>query len=210
VDGFLAQLAKRLRIPDGEIVTGDEIRDWPDGKVQELVNEGILEQIEPGTTVVCDQCDEHCPIEPPRRTDPRTGKVVSVHNCMHETAGGRIEIDLDRLRRWRISESKLRELGLLEKGKKIRRRRRRSSQLTGREQEVYRLVHIEGKTQLQAAHELGCSAQNISKLLKKAEYKIELAKSRSVSLSKAQRLPEDRRGQVNVSTEDESIPDDDT
>jgi len=209
LDELLAQLARRLRIPDADIVTGDEVQDWPEGKLQELLDKGILEPIEPGTTVVCDQCDEHCSIEPQRRTDPRTGKVVGVHNCMHETAGGRIEIDLDRLRRWRISESKLKELGLLEERKKARRRRRRSSQPTPREQEVYRLVHIEGKTQLQAAHELGCSAQNISGLLKKAEYKIELAKSRSVSLSKAQRLPEDRRGQVDIEAGDESPPGDD-
>jgi DNA-binding CsgD family transcriptional regulator len=208
LDKFVAELAARLRIDDADIVTGDEIRVWPEGKLQELMTEGILEDIEPGTTVVCDECDERCSIEPQLRTDPHTGKMVGVHICVRDEAGGRMEIDLDRLRRWRISESKLQELGLLEKGKKTRRRRRRSSQLTPREQDVYRLIHVEGKTQLQAAHELRCSAQNISKLLKKAEYKIELDRSRSVSLSKAQRLPEDRRGQVDVEAGDESSLDD--
>jgi DNA-binding CsgD family transcriptional regulator len=209
VDGFLAQLARRLRIPDADVVTADEVRGWPDGKVQELLREGILEQIEPGTTVVCDQCDEHCSIEPQRRTDPRNGRAVGFHICMREEAGGRIEIDLDRLRRWRINESKLKEMGLPEKGKKTRRRRRRSSQLTPREQEVYQLIHIEGKTQSQAAYELGCKPQSVSKLLKKAETKLGLGRSRSVSLSKAQKLPEDKRGQVDISTEDESVLDDD-
>jgi hypothetical protein len=111
VDGFLAQLAKRLCIPDADIITGDEVRDWPDGKLEELLAEGILQEIEPGTTVVCDQCDEHCSIEPQRRTDPRTGKMVGVHICLREKAGGRIEINLDRLRRWRINKRKLSQLG---------------------------------------------------------------------------------------------------
>lgn len=125
---------------------------------------------------------------------------------MREDAGGRIEIDLDRLRRWRISESKLRELGGFKK--KIKRVRRKSSLPTRRQQEVYRLIHVEGKTPSQAAYELGCSPQNISKLLKKAEMKLALGRSRSISLSKAQRLPEDKRGQVDVGTEDGLILDD--
>jgi DNA-binding CsgD family transcriptional regulator len=208
VDGFLARLTKRLRIPDADVVTGDEIRDWPEGKFEELLAGGILQEIEHGTTVVCDQCDERCCIEPQRRTDPQTGRTIGIHICTREAAGGRIEIDLDRLRRWRINERKVKELGFLRK--KVKRVRRKSSQPTRREQEVYRLIHAEGKTQSQAAYELGCSSQNISKLLKQAETKLGLNKSRSVSLSKAQKLPEDKRGQVDVSTEGEAAPNDDT
>ena len=111
MDGFLAQLAKRLRIPDAEIITGDEIRNWPDGRLQELLEKGILEEIEPGTTVICDQCDKHCSIEPQLRTDPHTGKMVGVHVCRCEEAGGRIEIDLDRLRQWKINKRRLSKLG---------------------------------------------------------------------------------------------------
>jgi len=207
VDGLLAQLARRLRIPDADVVTADEIRNWPVGKLEELLVQRVLQEIEPGTTVVCDQCDERCCIEPQRRTDPQTGKTIGVHVCMHEEAGGRIEIDLNRLRRWRINESKVKELGFLRK--KVKRVRRKSSQPTRREQEVYRLIHAEGKTLAQAAYELGCSSQNISKLLKKAEMKLGLGKSRSISLSKAGKLPEDRRGQVDVCTEDEAVLDDD-
>jgi len=107
VDGFLAQLVRRLRIPDADIVTGDEIRDWPQGKLQELIAEGILEKMEPGKTVVCDQCAEGCSIEPQLRTNPQTGKIVGFHICLREEAGGTIEIDLDRLRQWQINKRKL-------------------------------------------------------------------------------------------------------
>jgi hypothetical protein len=107
VDGFLAQLAKRLRIPDADIITGDEVGDWPDGKLEELLAKGVLQEIEHGTTVVCDQCDEYCSIEPQRRTDPQTGKTIGVHICMSEEVGGRIEIDLDRLRQWQVDKKRL-------------------------------------------------------------------------------------------------------
>jgi DNA-binding CsgD family transcriptional regulator len=200
VDGFLTQLARRLRIPDADVVTGDEIQGWPDGKREELLAQGVLQEIEPGTAVICDQCDEHCSIEPQRRIEPQTGKAIGVHICMREEAGGRIEIDLDRLRQWRINEGKLKELGYLRK--KTKRVRRKSSQPTRREQEVYRLIYAEGKTQSQAAYELGCSPQNVSSLLRKAERKLGLGKSRSVSLSKARRLPEDKRGQVAIEAQD--------
>ena len=112
---LLARLAQRLHIPDGDIVTGDEIRDWPDGELLRLLDERILRPIESGRTVVCDQCDERCSVEPQRRTDPGTGKVVGVHLCMHEESGGRIEIDLDRLRRWKINERKLSQMGYRER-----------------------------------------------------------------------------------------------
>jgi len=200
LDRFLTQLARRLRIPDADIVTADEVRNWPDGKLEELLAAGILQETESGTTVICDQCDERCDIEPQRRTDSQTGRIIGVHICMREGTGGRIEIDLNRLRRWKISDDKCKALGLLRK--RTKRARRRSAGLSPREQEVYRLIHVEGRTQSQAAYELGCSAQNVSQVLKKAEMKLGLGKSRSPSLSKAQRLPEDKRGQVAIEAEE--------
>jgi RNA polymerase sigma factor (sigma-70 family) len=88
------------------------------------------------------------------------------------------------------------------KHKTKKRRRRISSELSAREQEAYTLVYIQNKTPKQAAIEMGCSPQNISKLLKKAETKLKAQRSRSVSLKKSQQLPEDRRSQVNISKED--------
>jgi len=78
---------------------------------------------------------------------------------------------------------------------KKKRKRKASSELSERETEVYRMVHAEGKTQQQAALELDCSPQNVSKHLKNAEKKISAKTSRSVSTEKAQDLPHDKRGQ---------------
>jgi hypothetical protein len=114
LDDVLPQLARRLRVPDADIITGDEVRDWPDGKLEELLAEGVLQEIEHGTTVICDQCHERCSIEPQRRTDPQTGRSVGIYVCTRETVGGRIEIDLDRLRQWRINKRKLAQMGYRE------------------------------------------------------------------------------------------------
>jgi predicted DNA-binding protein (UPF0251 family) len=92
------------------------------------------------------------------------------------------------------------------KGKQKKKTKKRnikvSSDLTPKETEVFTLIHVQRKTQQQAAIEMRCSPQNISKLLKKAETKMKAQHSRSINLNKAQKLPEDRRGQTNISNED--------
>lgn len=103
---FLKQLADRLRTYDSEIITADETADWPEGKLAEFVSEGILSEIQPSTSVVCDQCEENCPIEPERRTIPKTGKAVGVFVCTRPDMG-RIEVDLNRLRQWQVNKKKL-------------------------------------------------------------------------------------------------------
>lgn len=110
VDEFLKQLADRLRTYDSEIIAADETADWPQGKLGELLAQGILSEIEPSRGVVCDQCEENCTIEPEIRTIPKTGKAVGVFVCTRPDIG-RIEVDLNRLRQWRIDRDKLQELG---------------------------------------------------------------------------------------------------
>jgi len=199
VDKFLEQLADRLRTYDSEIVTADETADWPEGKLDELVSEGILNEIQHASGVVCDQCEENCFIEPADiRTNPDTGKTIGVFVCPRNPDIGRMEINLDRLRQWRINKDKLQQLGLLKKEAK-RQKRRISSELTEREREAFTLVHVQNKTQRQAAIEMRCKPQNVSQLLKKAEEKIKAQTSRSISSKKVQKLPEDRRGQVHLS-----------
>jgi DNA-binding CsgD family transcriptional regulator len=83
-----------------------------------------------------------------------------------------------------------------------RRNRKVSSELTKKETEAYQLVRVSGKTPKQAAIEMQCSPQNVSKLLRKAEVKVNAQNSRSVNLDKAKPLPKDRRGQENISEDD--------
>jgi hypothetical protein len=103
VDKFLQQLADRLQILDAEIITADEVADWPDGKLDELIAAKILSPIENAKGVKCDQCEKNCFIEPNIRTNPDTGETIGVFVC----PVGRIEVDLNHLRQWRIDKKKL-------------------------------------------------------------------------------------------------------
>ncbi|HUW19442.1 MAG TPA: hypothetical protein VMW16_09080 [Sedimentisphaerales bacterium] len=201
MDKFLQQLADRLQIPDSEIITADETKDWPTGKLDELVEAGVLVEIEHAKGLVCDECEENCFIEPNIRTNPNTGVATGVSVCTRNPDIGRIEVDLNRLRQWKISGEKLEALGYT-KRKTKRRNIKVSSDLTPKETEVFTLINVKRKTQQQAAIEMRCSPQNVSNLLKKAEAKMKARNSRSINLSKAQKLPEDRRGQTNISNED--------
>jgi hypothetical protein len=84
-------------IPDADVMTGDEIR--AEGKLEELLLKGL--QIEYGTTVVCDQCDD-CSIEPneDRSSDGRPpGSIFRTKGLRPD------EIDLGRLRQWRSARA---------------------------------------------------------------------------------------------------------
>lgn len=98
----------------------------------------------------------------------------------------------DAVKKWQTPEKVTKQ----QQTPKLKKRKRKSSsKLSVRETEVYRMVHAEGKTQQQAALELKCSVQNISKHLNNAEKKLKAKTSRSVSTEKAQDLPHDKRGQ---------------
>lgn len=201
MDEFLAKLAGRLQVFGADIISADETADWPTGKLDKLVEAGVLVEIEHSKGVICRECEENCFIEPDIRTIPDTGEATSAFVCPRNPDIGRIEIDLDKLKRWKIDREKLRELGFFKK--KIKKRKRKvSSELTPKETEVFTLIHVQNKTQQQAAIEMSCTLQNISKLLKKAEAKIKAKNSRSINLKQAQNLPKDRRGQTNISNED--------
>ncbi len=114
MDNLLKQLAERLRVFDAEIVSADEIKGWPKGRLGKLVAEGILIEVEHAEGVICSQCEENCYITPDIRTNPETSGSVGVFVCTRNPDIGRIEVDLDRLRQWRINTTKLTQLGYLE------------------------------------------------------------------------------------------------
>jgi len=200
VDELLAKLADRLQIYDSEIITADETKDWPRGKLDELIKMGVLAEIQHAKGLVCSECEEGCFIEPNIRTNPDTGTATGVFVCPRREDIGRIEVDLNRLRQWKISGEKLESLGYTKKKAK-KRNIKVSSDLTLKETEVFTLIHVKKKTQQQAAIEMRCTPQNVSKLLKKAEAKMKARNSRSINLGKAQKLPEDKRGQANISND---------
>ena len=110
MDKFLEQLAQRLQIPDADIITADETADWPTGKLDEFVEAGVLAEVPHSKGLICSECEENCFIEPDIRAMPDTGEAVGIFICTRNPDIGRIEIDLNRLRQWKISDQKLSEL----------------------------------------------------------------------------------------------------
>ena len=112
MDKFLKDLVGRLQITDAEVVSADDVDNWPAGKLDELISEGILTRIENDKGVVCNQCEENCFIKPNIRELPEGGSL-GVFVCTHNPDIGRIEVDLNRLRQWRIERKRLSQMGYL-------------------------------------------------------------------------------------------------
>jgi len=99
---LLLQLTERARShgPNVLVVTADEVAEWPVGALDALLADGVLREIQPAKTVVCDQCfDGHVEVvdfveEPP-------GSMARAYIACAEA--GRVAVDTKRMRRWRIA-----------------------------------------------------------------------------------------------------------
>lgn len=124
-DKFYEQLLERLSVPDGNILTPDDIAQWPEGKLVELIDQCRVKEISPSETVICNECPEGCPIVPYIRPHPGTNELVGVYICPHKDNIGRFEVDLNRRRRWEIVVPK----------KKTRKKRKKKT-LTSKDQKA--------------------------------------------------------------------------
>lgn len=87
--------------PHDRVVTADEVARWPDGTLAELLDEGLLEKIEqPATTVECDACTEAHVEEVQFVEEPPDSTPRAYIPCPES---GRVAVDPERMRRWRIS-----------------------------------------------------------------------------------------------------------
>jgi len=103
VSDLFKQILSRADTPGGGVFSADEVREWPDGTLDQFVSLGVLRGIAPANSVVCDQCEKACWIEPEIRDDPRTGKPVGIFFCKSNKDIGRFEVDLARLRQWQVN-----------------------------------------------------------------------------------------------------------
>ncbi|MBW8018028.1 MAG: helix-turn-helix transcriptional regulator [Planctomycetes bacterium] len=186
----LAALAIREKSDTGNILPAYEVKRWPAGRLEELIELGNLIQIEDATSIKCPACSRGCSVEPVRGINNDGTEYCEVL-CELE---GSPDIDLFYLKQWLITE-KIRTY--LPKVKK-RRKRKASPDLSQRETEVYRMVYVENKTPKEVAITLKCSDQNIYKHLRNAEKKLAAKNSRSVSTERSQDLPHDKRGQETI------------
>jgi hypothetical protein len=106
-DDFYQKLLERLTLPDGHILTYDEVMQWPEGKLTELEQQGKVRPIDISETVQCVECHEGCLIIPDIRQHPETMKLSGVYVCHESEDIGRFSVDLNRRKRWIIYTEKL-------------------------------------------------------------------------------------------------------
>lgn len=101
-DDFYDKLRERLSMLDGHILTYDEVMQWPEGKLDELMQQGKVREGSTSETVVCVECPERCPIAPDVRQHPGTGELIGVYVCPHDEDIGRFTVDMNRRKRWEL------------------------------------------------------------------------------------------------------------
>jgi hypothetical protein len=109
---LLADFAGRLAgAGEGHVlVHPDELGDADPGCLDILCASGLLNPVEPATATICDGCDRACPMEvqfaPSRGASPGRAFIV----CDKRDDIGRVPVEMDRLRRWRVSLDQIAEM----------------------------------------------------------------------------------------------------
>jgi hypothetical protein len=100
-DDLLRQLTQRAasKVRNDRIVTADEAAAWPEEKFDDLLREGILQEVQPATTVECDACFERH-VEVVEYVEGPPGSELRAYIVCPES--GRVKVDPQRLRRWEI------------------------------------------------------------------------------------------------------------
>jgi hypothetical protein len=100
-DELVRQLLQRARSesPANRIVTADEAAQWPEREFEALLREGILQEVQPATTVECDACFERH-VEVVEYVEGPPGSELRAYIVCPEA--GRVKVDTDRTRRWEI------------------------------------------------------------------------------------------------------------
>lgn len=103
----LSQLLRRADATAEAVFDADEIALWPDDTLEQMVGLGLLQETAPARSVVCDGCEEAClgSVELVIGDEgvPQRGYVI----CGRREDIGRVEVNLDRLRRWALGFSVL-------------------------------------------------------------------------------------------------------
>jgi hypothetical protein len=100
-DELVRQLLQRARSesPGDRIVTADEAAQWPEREFEALLRAGILQEVQPATTVECDACFERH-VEVVEYVEGPQGSKLRAYIVCPEA--GRVKVDTQRMRRWEI------------------------------------------------------------------------------------------------------------
>lgn len=95
-------MLSRLDHEQEPVVTYADLKRWPPGVGGAMIGVGLLREIEPAASIVCDECEEGCVITPDLVENADSGQIIGVHYCKRD-GYGRITIDPEELRQWEPS-----------------------------------------------------------------------------------------------------------
>ncbi|MGQ0618300.1 MAG: hypothetical protein ACT4QA_00040 [Panacagrimonas sp.] len=107
---MLAAIFDRLVLAepaDAVFFGADEVATWPRGALEALTRAGFLQAAPPADVIVCDGCEQNCfmPVYVRPAEDDRAARAFV--SCDKTEDLGRIRVELDRLRRWRLTSASL-------------------------------------------------------------------------------------------------------
>jgi hypothetical protein len=81
----------------------DEVKDWPSGALDVLVDNGLLQQAQPAAAIVCDGCEENCtmPVTVYPAQDDKPGRAFIT--CVERDDIGRVHVDFRRMEQWQTT-----------------------------------------------------------------------------------------------------------
>jgi len=98
---------KRIDAPVEPMFIYDEVKLWPDGDLELMEKLGLLREIAPAKSVECDGCEEACIEDVIYIDGPKEGQVRAYVACHSREDVGRIEVPVERLKRWVVDPVKL-------------------------------------------------------------------------------------------------------
>lgn len=103
----LQEILQRLG-PEGDTVLAwEQVRRWPKGAIEALLEAGWVAPIAAATMVECSGCEENC-FKPVRVLPARSGQPARAYvGCDEPPAMGRVKIHLSRLRQWQVTDAQL-------------------------------------------------------------------------------------------------------
>lgn len=105
-----SKLAKRVRSRVGDTIVAYEVQRWPEGRLKQFVEIGLLRPLPDADEIRCPGCSKRCLVEPLKTTLPN-GEPYAEYLCGKE---GLVEIPAFLFQRWEVVKSKLIELGYLQ------------------------------------------------------------------------------------------------
>ncbi len=97
---YIEDYMSRLMYENPTYFNFDELEYWPNDVVDLFINNGLIKQIADSPSLLCDGCEEYCPMEVISLPGVNGRSARHFVACDKNDYTGRVSVDPKRLRRW--------------------------------------------------------------------------------------------------------------